>query len=81
MNDQTLRAPEVMARTGLSRTTIWRRIKAGTFPAPIELGQNSVGWLASEIEAWKKNRPRRTYGAKTLYQVEASNGEPKEVIA
>ncbi len=61
--DKMLRAPEVMAWTGLSRTTIWRRVRAGTFPAPTELGANSIGWPASVIAVWLENRPRRTYGA------------------
>ncbi len=56
-----LRPPEVMARTGLSRTTIWRRVRAGTFPAPTQLGENSIGWLESEITTWLTNRPRVTY--------------------
>ena len=43
-SDTMLRAAEVMARVGLSRTTIWRRVRAGTFPAPVELGVNSIGW-------------------------------------
>ncbi len=63
MEIQMLRAPDVMARTGLSRVTIWRRVRAGTFPPPIELGANSVGWPASEITAWLESRKRRTYGA------------------
>ena len=63
MEFNMLRAPEVMARTGLSRTTIWRRIRAGTFPPPYELGANSVGWPAAEISEWVKGRKRRTYGA------------------
>ena len=63
MENQMLRAPDVMARTGLSRVTIWRRVRAGTFPAPVELGVNSVGWPASEITAWIESRERRTYGA------------------
>ncbi len=65
MENQMLRAPEVMARTGLSRVTIWRRVRAGTFPAPIQLGENSIGWPASEITAWLDSRPRRTYNAET----------------
>ena len=63
MENQMLRAPEVMARTGLSRVTIWRRVRAGTFPAPTELGENSIGWPASVITEWLDSRPRRTYGA------------------
>ena len=62
METRMLRVPEVLARTGLSRTTIWRRIRAGTFPAPIELGENSIGWPETEISAWLAERPHRTYG-------------------
>ena len=63
MSAPMLRPPEVMTRTGLSRTTIWRRVRAGTFPAPTELGENSIGWPESEITSWLAKRPRRTYGA------------------
>ncbi|MGZ8927959.1 MAG: helix-turn-helix transcriptional regulator [Methylobacter sp.] len=47
-----LRRKQVEARIGLSRSTIYERIKAGTFPAPIALGAKSVGWIESEIDAW-----------------------------
>ena len=60
-----LRVAEVVSRTGLSRTSLWRRLRAGDFPRPIQLGPNSVGWRDSEIEAWLESRPRRTYGADT----------------
>ncbi len=63
MENQMLRAPEVMARTGLSRVTIWRRVRAGTFPAPTELGTHRIGWPASVISASLASRPRRTYGS------------------
>ena len=46
-----------------ARVQIWREIGAGRFPAPIELGPNSVGWYEDEIDAWLEARPRRTYGA------------------
>ncbi len=68
MENQMLRAPEVMARTGLSRVTIWRRVRAGTFPAPTELGENSIGWPASVITEWLDSRPRRTYSGKASDQ-------------
>ena len=67
-----LRAPDVMALTGLSRTTIWRKVRAGTFPAPYELSKNSIGWPASEIAAWLKARARRTYGAEAPAEAEAT---------
>jgi prophage regulatory protein len=62
MNNTMLRQPEVLRRTGLSRTTIWRKIRAGDFPAPRQLGSNSIGWPESEITEWLEGCPRRTYG-------------------
>ena len=59
-----LRLPEVMARTGLSRTTIYRRRLAGRFPQAVPLGTRTVGWVESELEAWLRERmARRRVGA------------------
>lgn len=51
-----LRRKQVEARTGLSRSSIYDRIKQGTFPAPISLGAKAVGWIESEIDAWLNAR-------------------------
>lgn len=53
-----LRIEQVCAKTRLSRTTVWRRERAGDFPQRIRLGAASVGWSAEEIEAWLASRPR-----------------------
>lgn len=47
-----LRRKQVEARTGLSRSTIYERVRAGSFPAPISLGAKAVGWVEGEIDAW-----------------------------
>jgi prophage regulatory protein len=47
-----LRLRQVSARTGLARSTIYARIKAGEFPAQIPLGARAVGWLEADIDAW-----------------------------
>lgn len=47
-----LRRKQVEARTGLSRSTIYERVAAGRFPAPVNLGGQQVGWVESEITAW-----------------------------
>jgi prophage regulatory protein len=47
-----LRLPQVKQRTGLSRSTIYARIKEGRFNAPISLGARAVGWLASDVDAF-----------------------------
>ena len=39
-----LRLPEVLARTGLSRSTIYVRLDQGRFPRPVSLGGRAVGW-------------------------------------
>jgi prophage regulatory protein len=55
--DPILRFPEVLAFTGArSRQTIYNWMEKGLFPSSIELGPNSIGWLKSECEAWKKQR-------------------------
>ena len=41
---------------GLSRSTIYEQIQAGTFPKPIRLGPKAVGWLESEVLAWIEAR-------------------------
>ena len=56
-----LRFVDVIECTGLSRTTIWRRVKAGTFPAPVSLGENSCGWPENLITDWIESRPTVSY--------------------
>jgi prophage regulatory protein len=47
-----IKRPEVTAKTGKSRSAIYAAIAAGTFPAPVETGPNSVAWVEKEIDAW-----------------------------
>ena len=47
-----IRLKEVVARTGLSRSSIYKRIEDGTFPKQKHLGGRSVAWQESDIEAW-----------------------------
>lgn len=48
----------VMAKTGLSRSTLYTYVAAGAFPAQRRLGPRRVAWLASEVDAWITSRPR-----------------------
>ena len=58
--DRLLRLPEVMTRTGLSRSTIYRKMREGSFPEPLKLGVRAVGWRESDIEAWMQDLPGAT---------------------
>lgn len=51
-----LRLPVVAARTGLSRTTIYRKVRLGQFPRPRQLSIQCVGWIEADIEAWIRAR-------------------------
>ena len=51
-----LRLPEVKARTGHSRSEIYRRIAAGDFPAPVKIGERASAWPEHEVSAWCEAR-------------------------
>ena len=54
-----LRTSAVLEVLSLSRTSLWRRVSAGDFPAPIKLGgpgTRAVGWLRADIERWLETR-------------------------
>ena len=48
---------QVVERTGLSPATIWRRIKAGDFPKPVQLTPNRIGWIEAGVDEWENSRP------------------------
>ena len=52
MAETIIRLPQVKARTGLSRSTIYTKIAANQFPEPIPLGARAVGWKESDVAAW-----------------------------
>jgi prophage regulatory protein len=47
-----LRRKEVETRTGLSRSSIYAYVKNGTFPSPVRLGPNSIGWILEDVDFW-----------------------------
>lgn len=57
-NEEILRLRDVEERTKLKHSAIYALIAEGDFPAAIALGPRARGWLASEVTAWMRNRPR-----------------------
>jgi prophage regulatory protein len=47
-----IRLTEVLAKTGLARSSIYRQIAEGSFPRAVSLGDRSVGWVESEVHDW-----------------------------
>ena len=57
MSDKTIwRLPEVMNRTGLSRSSVYAKISTHEFPPSIKLGPRAVGWIADEVDGWIQSR-------------------------
>ncbi|HWK32119.1 MAG TPA: AlpA family phage regulatory protein [Hyphomicrobium sp.] len=46
----------VAVRTSLSRTTLWRLVRQGEFPAPLKLSANRIGYPEEAINRWLKSR-------------------------
>jgi len=42
------------AVTGLSISTLYRKVSAGQFPAPVRLGARCTRWKADDVRAWLK---------------------------
>ena len=57
-----IRRPEVEARTGLSRSTLYDWMKRGDFPLPLKLGTRIVAWRESDVADWLDSRATRANG-------------------
>jgi prophage regulatory protein len=59
---QILRLPDVIKKTALSRSQIYRLIGLGEFPSQIQLGERSSGWIEDEVDQWLIQRIERSRG-------------------
>lgn len=53
---KVLRLKQVMAMTGLARSTLYKYMVTEGFPTQIKLGAKAVGWLEAEVNAWLQSR-------------------------
>lgn len=54
--DPIIKLPKVCEITGLSKSSIYDKMKEGTFPKSIAISSRSVGWLLSEVNAFIQAR-------------------------
>lgn len=47
-----LRFPDVVKKTGLSKSAIYERIRSREFPEAVPLGARAVGFVAQEVDQW-----------------------------
>ncbi|MES2904879.1 MAG: AlpA family transcriptional regulator [Pseudomonadota bacterium] len=50
--DRILRLKAVLERTGLSRSTLYRKVDTGSFPKQVQIATRCVGWRESEVMDW-----------------------------
>jgi len=53
--DRILRIDAVLERTGLTRSTLYRKIGRGTFPPQVKLSERCAGWRESAVNEWMHN--------------------------
>ncbi len=49
---QSPKRPEAQAPLPFSAPTLWRKVKAGTFPKPIKLSDRVTAWKVGDVRAW-----------------------------
>lgn len=58
--DVFIRLPEVKRSVSISRSEIYRRMRAGEFPRPVKIGVRAVAWTRSSIQSWIDARIRES---------------------
>jgi len=53
--DRILRLNSVLDRTGLSRSTLYRKMRDGSFPKQIHISVRCAGWRESAVNEWLRN--------------------------
>jgi prophage regulatory protein len=56
-SEKIIRLKTVLDRTGLSRSTIYRKIAEGTFPRQVKVSIHGAGWHESAIDRWIADPP------------------------
>lgn len=63
MTNKALRLPAVIERTALSRSSIYRLVQLGRFPAPVKLSERASAWRESDIKQWLESRQTKDRAA------------------
>jgi prophage regulatory protein len=53
--DRLLNKRDLEERTSLDISTIYRKMKAGTFPQPVQIGRRRVAWRESDVAEWQRS--------------------------
>jgi prophage regulatory protein len=68
---QFLRVRKVTEMVGFSKSTLYARVRAGSFPKPIALGPQSVVFLESDVLDWMKRQVAQQSSADEIRRARA----------
>lgn len=57
------RRPPAPVPLPFSEQTLWRKVKAGEFPAPCKFGSQTTAWRVGDVRAWLNGRVAASLGA------------------
>ena len=60
MSERLVTRREIEERFGMTRSTIYRQMRAGNFPEPVQISPKAVRWRETELEEWEASLPRAT---------------------
>lgn len=53
--DKILRLKAVLERSGLSRSTLYRKMQDGSFPPSVKISTRCAGWREAAVIEWQRN--------------------------
>lgn len=75
--ERILRMRTVLERTGLSRSTLYRKMRDGTFPKQVRISEHCCGWRESAINRWIAD-PSTYTEKRTAEAVAGSTDRPRQ---
>ena len=76
-SERILRIRTVLERTGLSRSTLYRKMRDGTFPKQVRISEHCCGWRESAINHWIAD-PSAYTEKQTAETVAGSTDRPRQ---
>jgi predicted DNA-binding transcriptional regulator AlpA len=68
-----LSTAELLQRIPLVRQTVWKMVRAGTFPPPISLTAHRIGWRWTAVEAWLAERESRPVSRRQYFDADTED--------
>jgi prophage regulatory protein len=79
VDERLLSTRELLERLPLNRATVWRMVREGRFPAPVQIAASRIGWRWSAVLNWITEReqhplePRVYFGRDKKTSAEAGS--------